>query len=215
MEGICITIIIDNRERSKLRELLEKSDLPTRVQYMDAGDIWIDGKKGNVLIEVSTIADFQGKIMSKRLWKQVEKCMRRKVDQVIFILVGTNTSEYSKINVKAVYGAQCSIAEKGVRVMQVSSMVEAFKLIEVISKRLDLEKSQFVHIERQKPKQMTSIESALSMLTGLNGVGSKRAGVMLERENLYDLVDRVKCGNHPMADTLDKIFSATIQNKSL
>ena len=135
-----MVIIIDNRERSKLRELLEKSDLPTRVQYMDAGDIWIDGKKGNVLIEVSTIADFQGKIMSKRLWKQVEKCMRRKVDQVIFILVGTNTSEYSKINVKAVYGAQCSIAEKGVRVMQVSSMVEAFKLIEVISKRLDLEK---------------------------------------------------------------------------
>ena len=65
---------IDTRE-DKLFVRKLRSRIEGDVIVLDAGDYWIQTEDKPIVIERSTYSDFVGKIMSGRLFKQVEKCL--------------------------------------------------------------------------------------------------------------------------------------------
>jgi len=155
---------------------------------LGAGDFWIPKEEGYIIIERSTYSDFVGKIMSGRLWDQIDKC-KSKSDDVYFVLENPYLLNRSQISYKAVIGAMASMTRKGVRTFTTRNASETHHLIRYLYEKYNTAKKIDQSATRVKPKKMTFREQAIYALMGMNGIGEKTAESLLHGKTLSEFIN--------------------------
>jgi len=181
-----VTLYIDTREKSNslIRKL--KSEIQCEINTLTAGDFWIPKNDNIIVIERSTYTDFAGKIISGRLWEQVDKCLQVS-DDVYFLLVNPYLMRYTKMDYRALIAAQTALSRK-VKVFTVRNDTESFIFLKKLYDKYNSDRKIEPSEIRAKPKEMTEREQAKYCLMGISGVGSTYADKLLEGRSLIDIV---------------------------
>ena len=179
-------MIVDSREKGNLPKNIIK-DFNADLMALGAGDYWIPKEDGYIIIERSSYSDFVGKIISGRLWEQLEKCLS-KSDDVYFVLENPYLLNRSKMSYKAVIGAMASLSRKGVKLFTTRNSNETYAFIKYLYEKYNTEKKVDQSETRVKPKKMTPREQALYMLMGCNGIGEKTAKSLLNGKSLSEFI---------------------------
>ena len=177
-------LLIDTREKGSLPKKL-KEILPYEERALGAGDYWIPKEQGFIIIERSTYSDFIGKIISGRLWQQVEKCTS-KSDDVYFLLENPYMQKFSKFSYKATVGAKTSLSRR-VRLFETRNASESFVFIAKLYEKYNTDKKIDYKETRIKIKGMTDREMARYCLMGIRGVGQTTADKLLEGHTLAEV----------------------------
>ena len=175
-EGTNNLIIVDSREKGNLKNKLI-TELGAEVKALGGGDILITTDQANIVIERSTYSDFIGKIMSGRLWEQVDKCLQMS-DDVYFVLENPYMLNRTNMSLASVYGAIASLS-RGVKVITTRNSTETFYFIKSLYNKYHKQKEVSEHEIRVKPKDMSHAEQALFALKGLTGIGEVTAKKLL------------------------------------
>lgn len=180
-------IYADAREKSKLFERVKKT-LEPEIKYLDAGDYWIVGEQGKLVIEVTTMSDFCGKMVSGRLWEQVQKCVAETdADHAYMLVVGRypTVRKYITISRKQVLGAISSVSRQ-MKVLWVDNFSEAYDVLDYFHRHCDTVSE---HTSRTKIKSKNPQEVAEWCMAGCTGIGPSTASKLLEYHSIADLGD--------------------------
>lgn len=203
-------LLIDSREKGNLPKKCAK-EFDNVIDALGAGDYWIPKDEGFIIIERSTYTDFAGKIMSGRLWEQMNKCLT-KSDDVYFILENPFTLKYTKINLKALYSAIASLSRR-VKIITTRNSTETFYVIEKLyDKYNNPNKKEFIDT-RVKLKDKDPKKQAEYSLMGITGIGGTTASKLLKDRTLRELVNLsndqlIEGYGKKIADKLIKVFDA-------
>ena len=201
-------ILIDTREKGNVPELLaEKNEHEFRALH--AGDYWIATESDPIVIERSTYSDFVGKIMSGRLWEQLEKC--KSVSSRIYFIFEGGSLYQCNMNVKSIIGAMLSITAKGAFVIQTKGMAETIHAITYLHEKFGGGKVPTHYHSRIKPKHANEKEQTLMALQGYAKIGSKTAGDLLDK--FGSLVKVLEASEEELAEVLGP-SKAKIVNKA-
>ena len=177
-------LYIDTRESGNCHKNIAR-EVEHEYMALDAGDYIIPKKGGLVVIERSTYTDFAGKIMSGRLWQQLEKCTAI-TDDVYFILENPFSLKYTKMNLGSIYGAMLSLSRK-CKIITTRSASETKIVILGLHTRFTTDKKVEASELRVKLKSKNTNELAKYCLMGITGVGSSRADKLLENRSIAEL----------------------------
>lgn len=206
--------MIDTREKGNLHKKI-KADIPeSEYKALGGGDYLITTDQANIVIERSTYSDFIGKIMSGRLWEQVDKCLQLS-DDVYFVLENPYMLNRTHMSLASVYGAIASLS-RGVKVITTRNSTETYYFIKSLYNKYHKQKEVSDHEIRVKPKDMTPLEQARFALMGLKGIGAVSADKLLAMNSLRELCD---ARNEAILQTLlsselSRNFIEVIQAKS-
>lgn len=176
--------MIDSREKGNLPSKL-KEKVPYEIRALGAGDYWIPKEKGFIIIERSSYSDFIGKIISGRLWQQVEKCTS-KSDDVYFLLENPYMQRFSKFSYKATVGAKTSLSRK-VKIFETRNATETFIFITKLYEKYNTDRKVDYKETRVKLKGMTDREMARYCLMGIRGIGQQIADKLLLGHTLAEV----------------------------
>lgn len=179
-----MTLIIDTREKGSLPKKL-KEQVPFEERALGAGDYLIPKEEGFILIERSTYSDFIGKIISGRLWEQMNKCLEIS-DDVYFLLENPYMQRFSKFSYKATVGAKTSLS-RHVKIFETRNASESFIFITKLYEKYNSDKQIDYKETRVKPKTMTDREMARYCLMGIRGIGQMIADKLLEGHTLAEV----------------------------
>ena len=179
-----LVLLIDSREKGSLPVKLKKA-VPYEERALGAGDYWIPKEEGFIIIERSTYSDFIGKIISGRLWKQVEKCLS-KSDDVYFLLENPYMQRFSKFSYKATVGAKTSLSRR-VKIFETRNASESFVFIVKLYEKYNTDKKVDYKETRVKIKGMTDREMARYCLMGVRGIGQQIADRLLKGHTLAEV----------------------------
>lgn len=202
-----LVLLIDTREKGSLPAKLKKA-VPYEERALGAGDYWIPKQEGFIIIERSTYSDFIGKIMSGRLWEQVEKCLS-KSDDVYFLLENPYMQRFSKFSYKATVGAKTSLSRR-VKIFETRNASETFIFIKKLYDKYNTDRNVDYKETRVKPKKMTYLEQARFMLMGLNGVGESTVNKLFN--NYDDLYEILRTKENELADVVGEKLANQIRN---
>ena len=177
-------MLIDTREKGKIvKNLLDSCN--SELRTLDAGDYYIPLENGGVVIERMTYSDFCGKIMSGRLWTQIEKC--RSLSNIVYVILeNIYTLKYSKISQSSYLGVLLSMYKMDLRVVNSRNMSETTQIIKKLYEYFEVGRKVSHSEIRVKPKSMSSKNTAIFMLMGVQGVGEKTAKKALKDRTLYE-----------------------------
>jgi ERCC4-type nuclease len=179
--SVAARITVDSREVKAARALvsaLRQRGLDVRVEKLPAGDYLIEGGE-NILVERTTLSDFSRKIMTARLWEQVEAMANTEnVTPVVLVEFG---KLYSSISLESIYGALLSIAlDWKIHTLFSPNRVHTAVILEGLYRRAEMSEKKH---ERPvfKPKARSSNEEVLRVVANLPHVSVVRARKLLER----------------------------------
>ena len=170
-------LLIDTREKGKIVQDLLNS-CKAELRTLGAGDYYIPMENGGVVIERMTYIDFCGKIMSGRLWKQIEKC-RAQSSIVYIILENIHTMKFTKLHGSSYLGALLAMVKMGLRVVHSRNMGETIHIIKKLYATYECGRKIEYSETRIKMKGMDPRQSAIFMLMGIEGIGEKTATKLL------------------------------------
>ena len=174
-----IHIIADDREcKSEVIEsLLQIENVEVSIQRLSIGDYQVDNR---LIVERKTLKDFAVSIIDGRLFKQM-LCLANSNSKAVLILEGTasDTAELGMTR-EAMQGALITVALiLGIPVLRSKDPSETAKLMVYIGRQIESLAMGGVQRHGYRPKNKRKRQ--LFILQGLPGVGSERAGRLLER----------------------------------
>jgi ERCC4-type nuclease len=174
-----INIIADDREcKSEVIEsLLQIEGVDVRVGRLSMGDYQIDNR---LMVERKTLKDFVVSIIDGRLFKQMIR-LANSNSNCVLILEGTvgDTVELGMTR-EAMQGALITVSLiLGIPVLRSKDPFETAKLIVYIGRQIESMAMGGVHRHGYRPKNKRKRQ--LFILQGLPGVGSEKAGRLLDR----------------------------------
>lgn len=182
-----LVLIIDSRERGTLPVKMKELVPDATIEALGGGDYLITTEQGKLLFERSTYADFIGKIISGRLWEQVDKCLQITND-VYFVLENPYLLRYTKFNVKALIGVMGALSRK-VHVITTRSVTETQYLLMYFYNKYHVKREVQSYETRVKPRNMTDEEQALYCIMGINSVGEATAKKILVGRSIRDVAN--------------------------
>ena len=191
-------LLIDTREKGNLHKKVA-AEFPHEYRALGAGDFWIPKEDGFIILERSSYADFVGKIMSGRVWEQLEKC-KSKSDDFYFILENPTLLKYTKMNYKAVISCIVSLTRQGAKVVTTRNASETHQVIKYLYEKYNTDKKVTHSETRVKPKSMTSKEQAVYALMGISKIGKKTAESILENRSLFELAEYLQTHDKDNSD---------------
>lgn len=176
-------IIYDTREKCRIPEMIRKARVYSREETLKAGDYLIPKPSGgNILVERSSFHDFVGKIISGRLWIQVEKCLDAEVGDTYFIIEGPFDWRNAGMRRKAIISAMVALTRK-VKVLMTMNENDTFTVLEKMNRSYSSDHAPDIREfnSRVAPRVMDEDAQAEWVLQGLEGVGPKIAAKILRK----------------------------------
>lgn len=180
-------IIIDINEATNHADLapkLEESEIEVEVRSLGAGDFVIVGPEQKLLIERKTAKNFVTSLESKQLFAQLEK-MKASADVRPRVLIEGPLSgalEDTRIPLQALLGTVGSVIDSwGVPVYWTANWGETIAMLKQLHRAVNRDNKKVEFTLRVHKRGRDPEEGVRYVLEGLDGIGPKLSGTLLER----------------------------------
>ncbi|MBS3068987.1 hypothetical protein J4441_01340 [Candidatus Micrarchaeota archaeon] len=168
-------IVVDQRERSGVKELLSSMGAIVEVRTLEIGDFLTSQR---TCIERKTRNDFESSILDGRLFSQLSQ-MKQNYECAIVVVEGDAPTE-SRLSRAALLGAYSSVmADYGCSLFFTRSLEATAELVHAISRHEQLARKSPLRVYAKK-KALTPSQAQRGIMESLPGVGPTLAKSLLK-----------------------------------
>lgn len=174
-----INILADDREQKSevIQSLLGIENVVVQIRRLSMGDYQVDNR---VIVERKTLKDFAISIIDGRLFRQMIRLANSTFMGVLILEGAGKEIAESGVTREAMQGALITVSlVLGIPVLRAKNSDETARLIVYVARQLKSTARGGVYRQGYRPKDKR--KKQLFILQGLPGIGSERAGRLLDK----------------------------------